>query len=156
MLNHRIRGEIPRTSGTYREITQPVSQHGLRAAAGAAALGSWWLSIMSVCLFNYSIICRNVNMSRYIYIYIQAQSSASSCCVGTLERMQKEFYSSTEHCIRYNRYNQTVSFMEEIESLGPLSATIAWLRLNRAIAAFQTYGKWWGGPDMKHRCLSAL
>jgi hypothetical protein len=55
--------------------------------------------------------------------------------------MQKEFYSSTEHCIRYNRYNQTVSFMEEIESLGPLSATIAWLRLNRAIAAFQTYGK---------------
>lgn len=91
MLNHRIRGEIPRTSGTYREITQPVSQHGLRAAAGAAALGSWWLSIMSVCLFNYSIICRNVNMSSFL----QAQSSASSCCVGTLERMQKEFYSST-------------------------------------------------------------
>ena len=77
MLNHRIRGEIPRTSGTYREITQPVSQHGLRAAAGAAALGSWWLSIMSVCLFNYSIICRNVNMSSFL----QAQSSASKQAV---------------------------------------------------------------------------
>ena len=86
MLNHRIRGEIPRTSGTYREITQPVSQHGLRAAAGAAALGSWWLSIMSVCLFNYSIICRNVNMSRYIYIYIYKHNQAQAVVVSVLWR----------------------------------------------------------------------
>ena len=82
-------GRNPWYIRTYREMTQPVLQHGLRAAAGAAALGR---------------SCRSVSSTRLslemwndwtVQIYINICELKQSLCRSGVERMQKEFYSST-------------------------------------------------------------